>query len=71
MRELKGRNFPNLLDIVMQPQKRAGLIPAWVVVDQSLLLEYRLKPGLGQQPLSGGRGDLQVKQPIFTGSLLS
>lgn len=57
----------------MQPQ-RAGLIPVQVVVNQSLLLESRLKSGLGQQQLSGDRGDSQVKLPcfffFFTGSLL-
>ena len=55
----------------MQLQKRAGLIPVWVVaIDESLLLESRLKSGLGQQQLSGGRGDLQVKLPVLPGSLL-
>lgn len=41
--------FHNLLDIVMQPRRRAGLIPAWVIVHQLLLLESRLKSGLGLQ----------------------
>lgn len=53
----------------MQPRKRAGLIPVWVVTDQSLLLESRLKSGLGQQQ-SGGRGDLHVKLPVLAATLL-
>lgn len=68
--QTNGKNFTNLLDTLTQPGKRAGLIPVWVVVDQSLLLESRLKSGPSEQQLSGGRGDLQVKLPILTGSLL-
>lgn len=39
----------------------------WAVVDRLFLLEPRLKSGLGQQWLSGGRGDLQVELPLLRG----
>lgn len=29
-----------------------------------------MKSGMGQEQLSGGRGDLQVKLPVLTSSLL-
>lgn len=64
MRELKGRSVPNLLAVVSQAWKRAGLTPQWGLVDQSLLLEPRLSSGLG------GRGDLQVKPPILAALIL-
>lgn len=43
----------------------------WSVVDQLSLLEPRLKSGLGQQWLPGGRGDLQVELPVLCGIFIS
>lgn len=46
--QTSGKNLTKMLDTLTQPGKRAGLIPVWVVVDQSLLLESRLKSGPGE-----------------------